>query len=231
MLVRAELSGRQTGSMGGLASDVEGALQQRLGVQRQVPPPPPRGVQVPPASAIRDLRCPAEDKLLAKCHSEFPHLFTVRARCDLHPLTVTEQPLTTSNLRSVFARMQNRLTLHAVASCTQASPSSPRPSTSGGSAGGKALGLATSGLENVTPMAVDPPSAVQLPPYGGPGSVPPSPRSTTGTGLRSRIPSKPSLLVPSSPASVKDMSANVTSRQLLADKTNKGGSILSDWAA
>ncbi len=79
----AELSGSQTSGMGALASDVEGALQQRLGVQRQVSPPPARSVQVPPASAIRDLRCPAEDKLLARCHSEFPHLFTVRA-WDLH---------------------------------------------------------------------------------------------------------------------------------------------------
>ncbi|GFR47811.1 hypothetical protein Agub_g9588 [Astrephomene gubernaculifera] len=92
------------------------------------------------------------------------------------------------------------------------------------------LALSTSGLarENETPLRSQPsvlvPAGAQL---AATSSGLQSPRSTAG--LRSRIPSKPSLMGAS--PSVKDLTANVTTRPLLADKTNSKSSILTDWAA
>jgi kinesin family protein 11 len=108
----------------------------------------------------------------------------------------------------------------------QAAPSSPRSNTAAASSP-----PLPSGGENVTPL---PPQVAPLAPQtAGPlqatGSVPPSPRTGANTGMRSRIPSKPSL-IPSSPATGKELPLHVTSRQQLADKTNnKQSSILADW--
>ncbi|KAG2494956.1 hypothetical protein HYH03_006891 [Edaphochlamys debaryana] len=175
----------QTSGMSSLAGEAEGLLQARLEVERQVLPPKQPELSVPPPSSIQELRCPSEERLTARCHEEFPQMF----------------------------------------SGTTAAPASPRANVSrqpSGSAGA---------MENATPMAAVA-AAGPLDAQGTVGGalIPPSPRSTAG--LRSRIPSKPNL-VPSSPASVKDLAPNVTTRQQLADKTNARSqrSLLSDWPA
>ncbi|KAG2447294.1 hypothetical protein HYH02_007624 [Chlamydomonas schloesseri] len=178
--------GQQVEGMSALAAETESLLQQRLDVQRALAPPAQRDFNVPPATALRELRCPAEDKLVARCHAEFPQVFAAG----------------------------------------MAAPSSPRSNASAASSPPLA-----SGGENVTPL---PPQVAPLAPQTAgqqqaTGSVPPSPRTGANTGMRSRIPSKPSL-IPSSPATGKDLPPHVTSRQQLADKTNnKQSSILADW--
>ncbi|PNH02333.1 kinesin-related protein [Tetrabaena socialis] len=176
----------QAAGASALESEVDASLHARFAVQLQAAAPDRRPLNVPPASSIRELRCAPEEKLLAKCHAEYPQIFSAAAQQQLP-----------GSPRSTFARTS----------------SAPIP-----------LGL----NEN---DAQWPPSAGGGVGALNGGSVPPSPKSSSAAGLRSRIPSKPSL-VASSPASVKDLAVNVTTRQQLADRTNsKQGSILSDWPA
>ena len=70
--------------MSALASEAASLLQQRLDVERALPPPAQRDFNVPQASALKELRCAPEEKLLARCHAEFPQVFAagmVRAGC------------------------------------------------------------------------------------------------------------------------------------------------------
>ncbi|GLC48170.1 hypothetical protein PLESTB_000066900 [Pleodorina starrii] len=177
---------QQEADLSMLCNEAGAAIQERLDLQLHVLPPEQREIKVPPASSIRELRCLPEDKLVARCHAEFPQVFAAP----------TVQPV----------------------------PVSPRAGlirVTGGPAG-----LISS--ENATPLPQQGP-VVSAAPVTGSG-LPNSPRSSTA-GLRSRIPSKPSL-VSSSPASVKDQgTASTIARQQLADRTNSKQGILSEWSS
>ncbi len=85
-VVPADECGQQVEGMSALAVETESLLRQRLDVQRALAPPAQREFNVPSASALRELRCPSEDKLVARCHAEFPQVFAAgvvswRARC------------------------------------------------------------------------------------------------------------------------------------------------------
>lgn len=58
-----------------LILEAEAFARERLDVQLQAAPPERREVLVPPASSIRELRCLPEEKLVARCHAEFPQVF------------------------------------------------------------------------------------------------------------------------------------------------------------
>ncbi|GIL86257.1 hypothetical protein Vretifemale_14633 [Volvox reticuliferus] len=176
------MNDRQAADLSTLSIDAEAVVQQRLDVVLKTVPPEQRDIKVPPSSSIRELRCLSEDKLVARCHIEFPQVFAA-------PLV---QP----------GRESPRAGLVRVAS------------------GPAAL----VGCENATPMPLN----AAIAPVNGSG--PTSPRSSMA-GMRSRIPSKPSL-VSSSPASVKDQVASAVARQQLSDRTNagrQGQSILAEW--